>query len=268
MQFFRRWFSRAPQPELPPLNQPYEIVFHDGRSARAVRIDPTLEPARILRLLDASPPRPVLFVSGGATDMSSQDISDTRALVESAVAGFAQKHQLGVIDGGTSSGVMAMIGAVRRARRYTFPLIGVAPVGLIDYPGYANPKREGSLDSGHSHFALVNAAEWGSESQAYMGLCRALSGEGAQAAMGIIVNGGKITQKEAYLATCVYQMPILVMAGSGRFADDLAGAFERGSSDDPVIQQILASGRVEITSIHDSADAVQKRLAAYFEQTG
>jgi hypothetical protein len=267
-EFFRRLFGGDPLPVLPPLNQPYEIIFHDGRSARAVRVEPTFDPARILRLLNVAPPRPTLFVSGGATDMSEQDRQALQAMFTGVVAPFAESAGLAVIDGGTSSGVMGMIGQARLNGGYTFLLIGAAPVGLIAYPGYDNPRREGELDSGHSHFALVDADRWGDETGAYMGMCRALAGEGTHPTVGIIVNGGKITQKEAHLATCVYHFPVLVLAGSGRFADELAAAVMAGDSADPVIAQIIASGQVELASIHDDSAAIRQRLAAHFAKSG
>jgi hypothetical protein len=249
---------------LPLLNIPYTIRFREGRAARAIRVHPTISTAKIVRLLRLQSPRPMLFVSGGATDMSSSDIQETRDIMQTVVARFAHERSLGVVDGGTASGVMAMMGAARRDHGYDFPLIGVSPLGLIAYPGYHNPKKEADLDSGHSHFVLIDSAEWGDETELYMALTHTLAGDRPR--MGVLANGGQITRKEAYLATCVYDMQILVLADSGRFADELAAAVKRGASDNPTVRKIIRSGNVQVVSIHDGVEAVWDRLAAHFNK--
>lgn len=250
-------------PPTDQLNQPFAIIFPDGSSARAVRVCPTEPIPHILNWLQLTGPRPMLFVSGGATDMAAWDMAATREIIE-GVARFAQRTGVGIVDGGTSSGVMGILGTVRRQRGYTFPLIGIAPRGLIAYPGYTNHAEVSQLDSGHSHFVLVEANRWDSVSESFIQLPYALA-DGRQR-LGLVINGGMFTKNEAYLATCKYRMPVVALAGSGRFADELAAAITTRRADNPITAQIIESGQVQLASMHSGAQAIVAQLAAYFYQ--
>ncbi|MCA9890570.1 MAG: hypothetical protein KC546_19455, partial [Anaerolineae bacterium] len=160
-----------------PANRPptFTIHFPDGRFAPAVQVKQDDDPQMIIDLFNLLVPCPALFISGGAGSMTPEDITATRDIIADGIAEFAEQHKLAVVDGGTDSGVMQMLGQVRRERRYRFPLIGVAPIGRVSYPGHESPDHDAILHEGHSHFVLVEGNDWGDESQMLVDMVRKLS---------------------------------------------------------------------------------------------
>lgn len=253
----------------PMLNhKTFEIRFEEGRTATAVRVDQGIPADGILHALQIETPSPVIFISGGAGNMSAEDIEKTRQIMDEGVAKFASENGITVIDGGTESGVMQMIGEARRSHDYSFPLIGVAPYGKIQYPGHTNEKNEAELDSNHSHFVLVNSDEWGGESQTIIDLTRGVC-EGKRAhALGILINGGKIAQQDIYLATAQgdHKIPILVLEGSGRFAQELATAFRTGHANQKILKAIIQGGDIKLLATGEGVDTMLNKLQAHFSQ--
>ncbi len=80
----------------------------------------------------------------------------------------------------------------------------------------------------------------------------------------MVVNGGEIVKYEAFLcATREPHFPLLVLEGSGRFADELSASRQTGSTD-PQIQAILEQGRVHFVSINVGADNLYNWLRNFF----
>jgi hypothetical protein len=182
------------------------------------------------------------------------------------LAKFLHERGVSLIDGGTSSGVMALIGLARERRSYTFPLIGVTPERMIGYPGYDNPNKQGDLDAFHSHFVLVDGDAFGAESEMILSLADALSGHGQRKALGLIVNGGEIVRSEAHLASVGDpRFPLLILEGSGRFADELAAAHQAGSSDHPKVRDILDKGKLNFIPVKAGAENLRAWLDNFFQ---
>jgi hypothetical protein len=154
---------------------------------------------------------------------------------------------------------------VRQKRRYRFPLIGVAPRLKIEYPGFANPAAEAQLHQGHSHFVLVESDSWGKESRTIVDLTRAIS-QRQQPMLGILINGGKIAEHDIYLATSVGEdsVPVLVLDGSGRKADEVSTAVKTGKTSSKIIRAIVKGGRIDLVNIHGGADAMLNKLSSHF----
>jgi hypothetical protein len=154
---------------------------------------------------------------------------------------------------------------VRQKRRYRFPLIGVAPRLKIEYPGFANPAAEAQLHQGHSHFVLVESDSWGKESRTIVDLTRAIS-QRQQPMLGILINGGKIAEHDIYLATSVGEdsVPVLVLDGSGRKADEVSTAVKTGKTSSKIIRAIVKGGRIDLVNIHGGADAMLDKLNRHF----
>jgi hypothetical protein len=247
----------------PPLNQPFLIPF--GAVQRpALAISPLGDPQIIIDAFNLGHPRPTIFITGGASQMTEEDMLLTRQVVEDGIAAFAQRYHITVIDGGTDAGVMQMIGEARRRNNYTFPLIGVAPVGRVAYPGYDNPAHEAILQDGHSHFVLVEADVWGDESQMIVNMTRKISS--GMPMIGILINGGKIAEKDVFLATTQgdQRIPILVLDGSGRTATNIATAFKTGTAANNIIKAIIAGGDIRLTPLDEGKDALLRRLHEHF----
>ena len=59
-------------------------------------------------------PQPVIVIVGGAGGMSADDIAKVQSFFEKYLLPFADGKNAVIIDGGTSSGVMAAIGLARK----------------------------------------------------------------------------------------------------------------------------------------------------------
>lgn len=245
-------------------NETFVITLGD-LPALAVRVSDQDDPARIVRLLDLAEARPAIFMLGGAVDMSSDAMNTTRPILEQGLAAYAQEHGIAIIDGGTHSGAMQMMGEARQRCRGTFPLVGVAPINLVRFNGHDMPGGY-LLDPNHSHFVLTGEGDWGDETDFIVQIAQAVTG-GKFPALGIVINGGGIVRQEVYRLTLTERLgaPLLVLDGSGRFADTLAHAVTTGETDDSQLREIVARGRLEIAAVADGPDALRQRLSAHFE---
>lgn len=252
--------------ELPVHNKPFDMQFENGQSAHAVRVVADAKAAIVYRLLGFKDPCPAIFVSGGASKMSETDRKRTEEIIKGIVL-FAEERKAIIIDGGTESGIMKMIGDTRGAVGYQFPLIGVSPLGKVSYPGYKNPNEEAFLEDSHSHFVLVDGDEWGVESRMIVALTHAITGNGKKPAVGILINGGQIAMQEVYLASTRRQkMPMIVLEGSGRAADEISTAFRTGKANRSLIQEILAGGDIVLVGTAEGPAAMRVNLMRKFER--
>ncbi|MGJ3237261.1 MAG: hypothetical protein ACFE0Q_01000 [Anaerolineae bacterium] len=246
-------------------NDPFTIQFTSDRAAPAINVPVNADPQIIIQAFGLSVPRPTIFISGGASAMSEDDIERTRVLIDECVAEFAQEKSITVIDGGTEAGVMDMIGDARRDRGYNFPLIGVAPRQKVEYPGFKGADPEAVLQDGHSHFVLVESDEWGGETNMIITLTKAVASQKAPM-VGILVNGGKIAEREAYLASAIGEnrMPLIIIDGSGRTADNISTAFKTQRSDSAIIRAIIQGADLRLTALHDGKPALRRELDKIF----
>ncbi len=264
--------SEAPPIQKPPDNmgkvmkETFQIRFNDGQTARAIFAKQGMTIEAIANALQLETPAPCIFISGGAGQMSEEDIEKTRQIMDEGVAKFASENGITVIDGGTESGVMKMIGEARRTHNYSFPLIGIAPYGKVQYPGRVNENQEAELDGNHSHFILVDSDEWGGESQTIIDLTRHICGNKQKHALGILINGGKISQQDIYLATAQgdHKIPILVLEGSGRFANQLATAFRTGHANQKILKAIIAGGDIKLLATGEGVETMWQKLDNHF----
>lgn len=249
------------------LKEQFTIKFAEGQFAPALRVPKTGDPKRVIDVFNLITPRPAIFISGGASAMSDADIAQTRVLIEQCIAVFAQEHRITVVDGGTEAGVMEMIGAARRKNNYNFPLLGVAPLQKVSWPQHKNDDAEAELQSGHSHFVLVEGDEWGDESNLIVNLTKAITHNGEVPMVGILINGGKIAEREVYLAgaTGENRMPLIIIDGSGRTADNISTAYKTQRTDSALIKAIIQGADVRLTALHAGIDALQAELDKVFD---
>ncbi len=244
--------------------KPYSIVFSDDQRAIAVRAPERGPGAPIIDALGLGSFRSVLLVSGGAALMDPYDAEQMRVLASEGIARFAEAHRVVIIDGGTATGVMRLLGEVRRQNGYHFPLVGVAPIGVVRYPGHG-PEGAEALDSGHSHFVLTDGKEFGQESAAMTTMTHAIAERGGHRGLSIIINGGEISRQETYDRTLEANgaFPLLVLDGSGRFADELAAAATGAQAQDARVTDIVRRGEVKIVSMDAGPDHLFAQLMLF-----
>lgn len=191
--------------------------------------------------------RPVLVVVGGAGRMSQEHLSRTAAVLGVQVVPVLDRLGVTVIDGGTDSGVMRVIGQARSAAGASFPLIGVAAEGTVHADPVGAPAGAGRIEPHHSHVILVPGDTWGDESPWLAEVADAVAGTGPSATL--VVNGGEITYDDI-THSLERRRPVVVLAGTGRTADTIAAARD-GNTKDPRARQIAASPLTRIVDIAD-----------------
>jgi SLOG in TRPM, prokaryote len=239
----------------------WEIHFPNGNSAWAVRCPIGTPPIDLLRSLHIQRPRALMMITGGASEMDEQVDSNLARLFTQGIAPVAISMGAMIIDGGTRAGVMKMIGKAMSGQRQRSILLGVSAEGRVIYPGKpvkADGQTGTQLDPNHSHFILVETNVRGEETETMYGLAGLLSNTCPSVA--ILSNGGPIAAEEV-VQNVLQQRPVIVITGSGRFADDLAG-FRQGQSPDlpdSRLAEIIAQGDFHFFPI-DSAPSDFARL--------
>jgi hypothetical protein len=195
---------------------------------------------------------------GGAASFDKPDYEAIRAQVKillHEIARVALRYRLALVDGGTPYGVMRLMGEVCYAHGGKIPLVGVAPSGKVRWQSgkggidYAKTWVGGDLrkmleheqsltplDENHTAFVLVEANEWGDEVEMLAAVAHELAAH--QAAIEILINGGQVTRRDV-LAYLRKGGKVIVVEGSGRFADEVAGAIRAGFSHDPHLKEVL-----------------------------
>ena len=232
------------------------VSFPGGARACIVETAPVLDGDVLLERLDLPPPRGTLVVNGSTAALGAggQRLHD---LLTRGVADVAMADGLTVITGATDAGIFSLLGSAMSAA--TAPIIGVAPLGLVSWPG-GPPARAGRepLEAHHSHFVLVEGSAWGDETGTMLALAEAL-GRGAPSAA-VLCGGGPVAQLEA-LGHVRAGRPIVVLAGSGRLADDLAAAVDGdGPPGDEVRHELVTDGDLVVLPVAAGAEQLSATL--------
>jgi hypothetical protein len=245
------------------------LAFSNGAQVTAVQVAPGADLTGLAEALGISPPDGTIAIVGGAAGLDGPEMKELRDALEpllAELAAYAVAHNLAVIDGGTSSGAMRLLGEVRTARGSDFPLIGVAPLGKVAW-GNRSPSEGGDtpLDANHSGFVLVEADEWGGEVYTLAAVAHVLAGEGPK--LEVLINGGAVSRHDvqSYLRMGGH---VMVIEGSGRFADEVASALRHGQGSDPDIRAILETKRVSLFPLHSPQGMLTRRLSDLLEAGG
>ena len=165
-----------------------------------------------------------------------------------------------VIDGGTQSGVMQLMGEALAHADQPTPHIGVVPIHAEAGPHGA--QAEDILEPHHSNFVLVDSDKWGGEVEMMYRLADYLSANIPSIA--ILINGGDVSLLEVE-KNIQQGREIIVIAGSGRLADTIAEAIHHPERSAPErIKAIIRNGRLTLFDImappEELAQILRQRL--------
>ena len=201
----------------------------------------------------------MILLFGGASGLDNSRKAHLATLFADGVTPVAAELGALIIDGGTQSGVMAIMGEAVAQSHTTVQLLGIAPEGKITNPEIAGASKipEGaSLEPNHSHFVLVKSNDWGGETTTMLELARAFKAQ----TVAILVNGGAIAGDEA-LQSARNGWPLLVIEGSGRFADEVGAAVrDCQAAKSTEVREIARSDRVVLFHIDDTAEKLRDEL--------
>ncbi|MDN3515436.1 MAG: DUF4231 domain-containing protein [Candidatus Brocadia sp.] len=265
-----------------------EINFPNGNRAHAVIVPLSSNATDVLRMLGIQQPRSLILVIGGAASIDRLDEGKKSLLAQLFSRGIARvaagKDAL-IIDGGTHSGVMAMMGKGVADQGRQSVLLGIAPAGKVTYPGGT---AEGSIENGapldpnHSHFVLVDTSDWGGETEMMFELAKALlhndltslsskkvgatiqketKGASSKTPVVVILTGGESITKNELLHSVRLGWPIIAIAGNGGLADKITDLLINEQSSlipDPDLAEIIADGNILIFKEAETIEALKQ----------
>lgn len=213
------------------------ISFPNGNSALAVIPPKNVDYLEIIRALNIQQPKAVFVVIGGAKNLDDTLKATLAPLFNNGIAATATALRALIVDGGTRSGVMEMMGQGVAEQEHRSILLGVAPEGRVDLQGQpvdgaSNGKTP--LDPNHSHFVLVKGDRWGDETPTLFGIASELARH--LPVVAILAGGGEIAKEE--MVQCVQRAwPIVVITGSGELADTLAEWWKQKNARPTLLQR-------------------------------
>lgn len=205
----------------------------------------------VLAPLSGAGGRPVLVLVGGAGGMDARQEAAVRTLLADTVAPVLTATGAVVVDGGTDAGVMRAIGAVHHRTGVGFPLVGVAARGTVTLPGEPVTPGTAELDRHHDLTAVVPGETWGDESRWLEEVATLLARR--RPSVTLLVNGGDIALRD--VARSIERgRPVVVVAGTGRLADDVAAAAAGSGTEGPdEVRGIASSPLTRIVPLSDGA---------------
>jgi hypothetical protein len=234
----------------------HSIKLAGGRNAIAVAASADVSGEEAVAALALPRPRGVIVLNGGTAELPGDLVATLRSSLGNGIARVAVEERLTVVTGGTDAGIFSLFGQALGDER-TAPCIGVVPAGRVAWPEGASPSDRWPedtepvpvpLEPHHSHFLLVAGDEWGAETEVMLSLADALSAECPSLA--VLAGGGAGSRREI-LGHVRADRPVIVLAGTGRFADKLAGVIAGGSPSDPDTSEIAST---DLITVVDSAE--------------
>lgn len=240
----------------------FPIAFDNGKTARVIDLRARPELPEALAELGLNAPRPVLVLVGGASNIGEDDYQRLQSLFLETLAPLVEALGVVVIDGGTNAGVMQLMGQAREQIGGTFPLVGVAPSGKVHVPSYRSSTASQYLEPHHTHFILVPGSKWGDESH-YVSEIASLIAGGAPSVT-VLINGGKVSLQDVE-ASVAEDRPVVVIAGTGRLADDIAAALRSPQSEaSNTLAPVLQRGHFQPFDLAQSSTQLHSFLQNYF----
>jgi len=229
------------------------IHFPNGARARLVEASDEASPQELLADLEVSRPGAVIAVVGAADSLDPRVVPWLTQLFSRGLGMAANRTGALLVDGGTDSGAMAVLGQALADQVPRPRLLGVAPRQRVTYPGAPSGAGElAALEPNHDYFVLAPAADWGGETALLFGLVDELAV--AIPTVCVLVGGGEVARAEI-LRVVRRRWPLFVVAGSGGLADELARTLAGRKADpgtgvaDPVMAEIVADGDIELVAL-------------------
>ena len=174
--------------------------------------------------------QPVLVVVGGASGLTGEAESLSRRVVREVTVPVAFDHGAVIVDGGTDSGIIRIVGRAHGGEQGRPPLVGVAVRRLVRTRDQSVPQLAdaAAAEPHHTHLVLVPGERWGDESRWLSAVAACLAGDNRTATM--VLNGGEITLSDVAYSVAAGR-PVLAVAGTGRIAELLVAAAQHGSTE-------------------------------------
>ncbi len=242
--------------------KPVAIDFPNGNRARALYVSQGAAAKQIIDALELPRPRALLVLNGGTAEMEAELQGQLGRLLQDGIARIAAERQITLITGGTDAGIFSLLGQGLAKWGQTAPCIGVTVARWVAWPGRIPPwlprwwfeRGRVPLEPHHTHFVLTNGDRWGAETETMFALTAALS-EGVPS-VAVLASGGLIARGET-LHNVRQEREIIVIAGSGRLADEIAAVITgHTETPDDETAAIVQDGRTTLFNIADGPEAL------------
>lgn len=254
------------------MQKAFNYMFPNEQTAKVLNVPDGLDYADSLAALELKGPVPSMVIIGGASKMSPESKIRVSQLFSQVLAPIAESYGITVLDGGTDAGVIQMMGQARHHISGSFNLVGVAPKAKVSLPGHTinsdddNENRDLiHLEENHTHFALIPGVHWGKESPWLANFALLLAR--SYPSITILINGGTISLSDLMENLSVGRQAI-VIAGSGRLADDIANTISGSApSEDSAIRNLVKTyypSKLSVFELTDSLDVLTKQLKSHF----
>jgi hypothetical protein len=165
--------------------------------------------------------RPVLAVFGSADSLDTE-LAATVLPVLRAVLAAAAREDAVVITAGADVGVTHLLGLAAESLDGNWPrLVGVAPSGRVAAEDAEPAEGEVRLNVNHDTAVLVPGSRWGEETPALFRTVDAVAGS-KRPALALLIGGDDLS-RAALVDHLGRDRPLLVLAGTGALADEIAG---------------------------------------------
>jgi SLOG in TRPM, prokaryote len=243
-----------------------EVVGSDMTSPRLVELDLKEHLSTDLDAAGLPGGQPVLVVIGGASGLRGEEEEVARRVIEHVAVPAALECEAAIVDGGTDSGVMRLVGKAHAEAGAQTPLVGVAVRRLVRVPDRAWRDVAGDaadVEPHHTHLILVPGKDWGDESPWLSAVAAHLSA--GCGAVTLVVNGGAITLSDVRHSVSAGR-PVVVAAGTGRSADLLVTTIRRDGSAPTAggsgqVWSAVTSGLVDILDLDGPVAARREQLS-------
>ena len=163
-----------------------------------------------------------------------------------------------IVTSACNRGPVKMVGEACRDRGYTVPLVGVAAMGAVTWPGDTRPgaEKRAPLQPDHSHLVLLECNETETAATFQYHLSKYLVSKTSQRAelpaVAVCVSGGEPAIDE--VLQCVrHGWPVVVVKGSGGAADAIAYVADPAHRNvfvaNPKLMEIAREGKIEIIEL-------------------
>ncbi len=172
--------DNAEESPQPPQSEFHYINFDNGNKATVLHVGRHDNPIDIVKKMGLEKPQALIMNIGGAGGLDGRLNDRLVQLYSRAIAKAAVEMDALIIDGGTESGVMQMMGHGVADRGSVSRLIGISPRSKVTYPGGSDMNDDpeiSPLEPNHTHFVLVDGEEWGCETKTMWGVARTLANE-------------------------------------------------------------------------------------------
>jgi hypothetical protein len=192
----------------------------------------------------------VIAVFGAASEVGTELAARLLPLLRALVQGAGADRAV-LVTSGADAGVVHLLGVATQACDTRWPgIVGVAPSSRVS-TGEAPPTAtEVALEPHHDVVVLVPGSEWGEESSALFRVIDAVSGK--RPATALLVGGGDLA-RAAVVRHLAADRPLVVLAGSGDLADEIASG-DIAPGDDLAV--LVRGGRVSVVHVDEGPDRV------------